>query len=103
MMKVFDTKPCIRCEGTTLIRADVDAYYAWMNGEFVQNAFPNWPAEKRELLITGTHPYCWDEMFWDPEEPPSMWLEAVGDPDQWRDPDDFCAGCFGGLHVHDDN
>jgi len=29
-------------------------------GEFVQNVFPEMSPEDRELLISGTHPACWD-------------------------------------------
>ena len=39
--------------------ADQDGFVAWMRGEYVQMAFPHWTDEKRELLISGTHPACW--------------------------------------------
>lgn len=32
-------------------------------GEHVQNIFPQRSNDERELLITGTHPECWDTMF----------------------------------------
>ena len=34
----------------------------------LQVAFPEWSADKRELLITGTHPECWDAIFEDVDE-----------------------------------
>lgn len=84
-MKIHVTKLCTFCGGETELQVDYDAYVSWQKGLWVQEAFPHWPAEKREVLMTGTHPWCWDQMFWTPEEPWSMWLDVVGDPDQWRD------------------
>jgi hypothetical protein len=34
-----------------------------MDGEATQVAFPNMPADQREMLISGTHPVCWDMMM----------------------------------------
>jgi hypothetical protein len=31
-------------------------------------AVPNWSMDKRELVITGTHPECWDRMFSEKDE-----------------------------------
>jgi len=40
-----------------------------MNGNrYIQEALPDWPAEQREMLITGIHPTCWKAMFSDPED-----------------------------------
>jgi hypothetical protein len=36
---------------------------AWRSGTLIQRAFPEMPADQRELLITGTHPACWDRLF----------------------------------------
>jgi len=42
-------------------------YDRWkIDGEYIQNVFPEEPADIREWMISGTHPRCWDEMF--PEE-----------------------------------
>ena len=32
-------------------------------GELVQAAMPERDAEFRELVVTGTHPGCWDKVF----------------------------------------
>lgn len=61
------TKPCLVCgkEGY------VDVYYEdvtrYINGAKVQDAFPYLPAEQREMIISGTHPACFNEIF-PPEE-----------------------------------
>jgi hypothetical protein len=31
-------------------------------------AVPEWSMDKRELVITGTHPECWDKMFSEMDE-----------------------------------
>ena len=42
------------------------AHLAWRHGALIQDAFPGLSPDERELLMTGTHPACWDAMF--PEE-----------------------------------
>lgn len=36
----------------------------------IQNVLPSWPASKRELLISGTHPECWDHFMKDIDDEP---------------------------------
>lgn len=38
-------------------------WYYWMNGKFVQDAFPTLTAEQREFLMTGITPTEWNEIF----------------------------------------
>lgn len=59
----FVTKPCIVCKQTSMLSLDMDDFLRWQGGELVQNVWPDWTPDQRELLITGTHPECWDEMF----------------------------------------
>ncbi|PYS90524.1 MAG: hypothetical protein DMF62_04995 [Acidobacteria bacterium] len=41
-----------------------DEEVAAMNaGQLIQIALEHWPAEQREMLITGIHPKCWEEMM----------------------------------------
>lgn len=49
---------------------DEAAYHAWepRRGPFIQDALPNLSADERELLLTGTHPECWNAMFPPDEE-----------------------------------
>ena len=35
---------------------------------YVQDIFPHISKEEREMLISGTHPKCWTEMFGDIDE-----------------------------------
>lgn len=58
------TKPCVVCGKTSRVTVPLAGYIAWRHhGEFVQNAFPEMSADNRELLISGTHPACWAELF----------------------------------------
>ena len=34
----------------------------------IQHAFPEMPMETRELLISGTHPECWDSLYKDEDD-----------------------------------
>jgi hypothetical protein len=45
------------------MNVNAQAYVAWTNGTLIQNAFPDWSADRREALMTGIHGFCWDEMF----------------------------------------
>ncbi len=63
MLITYQTKPCPYCHHTSNIQLDEDKLQAWRQGEHVQNVWPEKSADNRELLITGTHPKCWDEMF----------------------------------------
>jgi len=63
------TNKCCVCSNATTLRVELDSYRSWLiDGEMVQDAFPAMSAEERELLITGTHPECWDSMFGDDDE-----------------------------------
>ena len=55
---------CFHCGETNTITADKTAYMRWYTGEFlIQEAFPNLSTDERELIMTGTHPECWNRMF----------------------------------------
>jgi hypothetical protein len=71
-----ETLPCAGCGLTTWFSMTQVEYNAWKQGVHVQRIFPTWPPEDREMLISGTCPDCWDE----------MWAE---DEDDWEDEDDF--------------
>jgi len=57
------TPPCIVCKESTVVVLDKDKFDLWQSGVLVQNAFPHMTPSERELLITGTHPECWEKMF----------------------------------------
>jgi hypothetical protein len=64
----YETKKCMFCSRSSVLKLDKDAYLRWQAGAFVQVAFPKMGAGEREQLITGTHPKCWDENMGDEDE-----------------------------------
>jgi hypothetical protein len=50
------------------MEVDKAALNNWRAGVLIQRAFPNMTADQREMLITGTHPECWETMFADDKE-----------------------------------
>lgn len=63
-----ETTPCIACQKRSEMVVSEAGWAAFMKGALVQQAFPEMSADQRELLISGTHPKCWDEMFAGVEE-----------------------------------
>jgi hypothetical protein len=62
----FYPKRCMLCgNGNEPMQLDVDKLHRWQNGELIQNVFPELSVDEREILITGTHPECWDRKFGD--------------------------------------
>ncbi len=57
------TKPCGYCGCQSELEVDQQQYENWKNGMLAQNAFPDMDKEVREMLISGTHPDCWNELF----------------------------------------
>lgn len=55
--------PCHLCGLVTELEPSIEGFMAWKNGELIQDAMPELDADERELLISGTCPKCWDEMF----------------------------------------
>ena len=58
---VVQCLPCRVCGETSKMEIPEDGYLAWADGEaYVEDAFPSLNESERELLITGTHPECWE-------------------------------------------
>lgn len=57
---VVQCLPCRVCGETSMVEISEDGYLAWADGEYIEDAFPTLSADERELLITGTHPECWE-------------------------------------------
>jgi hypothetical protein len=51
------------CGQRSTLSLDGETIKRWQDGALVQDAFPYLTAEERELLITGTHPACWNKMI----------------------------------------
>jgi hypothetical protein len=64
-ISTYTTPPCMMCGDRTVVALDRVSIERWRGGELVQNVFPDLDADARELLISGTHPACWAEMFGD--------------------------------------
>ena len=59
---------CRLCNQVTDLTVNIEGFIAWQGGELIQEALPELSAYQRELLISGTCPKCWDELFppdWD--------------------------------------
>jgi hypothetical protein len=59
----YVTPRCPLCNKSSVMDVEEDRLIAWQKGRHIQDAFPNLTADKRELIVTGTHPACWDEML----------------------------------------
>lgn len=59
------TPRCMFCLETSVVEVAPDRYARWLAGELIQDVWPDWTKGQRELLITGTHPECWDKAFAD--------------------------------------
>jgi len=54
---------CFHCESHGCVIVDKNGYNNWVNGKLVHEAFPEMPIERREQLMNGIHPECWNELF----------------------------------------
>lgn len=63
-VKALTRRCCVCGEGGELDLPPA-GLHAWSDGAYVQDAFPNLPADLREQLVSGTHPACWDELYAD--------------------------------------
>lgn len=63
----FTTPKCPHCGKTSTVELEELAFDNWVGGMFIQDAFPQMSPDEREVMITGTHPECWDKIF-PPEE-----------------------------------
>jgi len=54
---------CRGCGDTHLIPVDREAFQAWRDGKWAQDAFPEMTPAVRELFVSGTCGKCFDEMF----------------------------------------
>lgn len=57
------TPRCIVCGESSIVEIDKEKFDRWQAGENVQDVFPEISADQREMLITGTHPACWEKAF----------------------------------------
>jgi hypothetical protein len=54
----------MHCDEETEFCLSKDEYQRLIiNNEYVQDVFPLLSKEDREVMISGKHPKCWNEMF----------------------------------------
>ena len=64
----LETRACCMCGKSSTLLLDARSFAAWKSRwVWLQASFPEWSADQRELLITGTHPECWNALFPDEE------------------------------------
>jgi hypothetical protein len=72
------TNSCLYCGTENVIKIDQEDYIKWkVQKTYIQEVFPWLDKEQRELLISGTHPQCWDEVFPDDDEQDPYLLEIL--------------------------
>lgn len=59
-------EPCQFCGVAETVLVDREALELWQGGALAQVAFPWLSDDNRELLISGTHPDCWERWMRDP-------------------------------------
>lgn len=54
---------CMHCKETNNILVTAQDFHRWKNFELIQNVFHWLTPEQRELIVSGLHSKCWNEMF----------------------------------------
>jgi len=80
---LVNTPNCPECGKSSVVRLSKAQYelLTSQNSPHIQDIFPGWSPDRRELLITCTHKECWDRIFTDKDEDPE-------EEDDWLDPDE---------------
>lgn len=68
MMYGVHTRPCLGCNTSATFTMTEEQFNRFKAGEKVQDIFPDWSDGDREMLISGTCPPCFEEMFPEDEE-----------------------------------
>lgn len=64
----FTTPACQVCSKTSEFTLDAEKIDRWKAGAYIQDVWPHMTMNDRELLISGTHPKCWEELFAEEDE-----------------------------------
>jgi hypothetical protein len=63
------TKTCLYCGDDIIFMMTEEQYKSWkINSNYIQYVFPHLDSSTRESMISGTHPWCWDQIFLDEDE-----------------------------------
>ena len=60
---VVYTRKCFHCSQTGFVVVKSDDLDKYSDGALIQEAFPEMPMDRREQIISGIHPECWDKMM----------------------------------------
>lgn len=63
MDKMTIRKTCPNCHKESTVEVLVSEFEAYQRGELLHVAFASMDASEREIVKTGIHPKCWDDMF----------------------------------------
>ena len=67
-MVVVENPICLHCGNGSQVRIDYFKFLQWQHGGLIDRIFPTMSPGQRETMISGTHPYCWQEMMGDDDE-----------------------------------
>ena len=59
---------CPQCGKEKIIEVDSEKWKRYIEGELIQNVFPDMSADVREELITGICSKCWKNIFLNDED-----------------------------------
>lgn len=57
------THTCHVCGTSSVLKIRRNELDRWKRGDYIQDAFPTMTPADREMLISGTHPACWNSLF----------------------------------------
>lgn len=60
---LYVTPVCIVCGKRSAVTLTVAEWLRYAAGMLVQAALPERDADFRELVVSGTHPHCWDRVL----------------------------------------
>lgn len=61
--RVTVTRICQWCSQPAVVEVGLQAFEDWQAGKHAQYVWPSMSIGQREMLISGTHPECWDLMW----------------------------------------
>lgn len=59
---------CMLCREQATLLVPGDGLAEWLAGRLIQEALPTLSIDEREMLISGTHPDCWDDLMGEEED-----------------------------------
>lgn len=68
-MRTVGTPRCLLCNKSSQLEITDEEYTALVQEKLhIQRAMPNRDASFREMIMTGTHPECWEKIFEESED-----------------------------------